>query len=67
MITFFNSKTVFMGTDMRKFNEMREFLKRNGVKYKYKVNTVIKNKYLKWEDSIVNLKLMNLINYLDPR
>ena len=39
MITFFNSKTVFMGTDLREFNEMREFLKQNGVKYKYKVNS----------------------------
>ncbi len=38
MITFFNSKTVFMGTSLREFNEMREFLKQNGVKYKYKVN-----------------------------
>ena len=38
MITFFNSKTVFTGTDLREFNEMREFLKQNGVKYKYKVN-----------------------------
>lgn len=39
MITFFNSKTVFLGTNLREFNEMREFLKQHNVKYKYKVNS----------------------------
>ena len=38
MITLFNSKLIFAGTSMKEFNEMREFLKQNNVKYKYKVN-----------------------------
>lgn len=39
MIPFFNSKTVFSGTNLREFNEMREFLKQHHVKYNYKVNS----------------------------
>ncbi len=39
MITLFNSKLIFAGTSMKEFNEMREFLKQNNVKYKYKVNS----------------------------
>lgn len=39
MFSLFNSKkSVFTGTSLREFNEMREFLKKHGVKYKYKVN-----------------------------
>lgn len=38
MFPFFNTKSVFSGTDYKAFNEMREYLKQNGVKYKYKVN-----------------------------
>ena len=39
MITMFNSKSVFVGTSLQEFNEMREYLKQHGVKYKYKVNS----------------------------
>ena len=39
MFTLFNSKLIFAGTSMKEFNEMREFLKQNNVKYKYKVNS----------------------------
>ena len=40
MFSLFNSKkSIFTGTNLREFNEMREFLKKNGVKYKYKVNS----------------------------
>lgn len=36
MITMFNSKTVYLGTDMKKFNEIRDYLDANHIKYKYK-------------------------------
>lgn len=38
MIPFFKSKSVFTGTNLQEFNEMREFLKKKGIKYKYKAN-----------------------------
>lgn len=38
MIPFFNSKSVYCGNSLQEFNEMREYLKQHGVKYKYKVN-----------------------------
>lgn len=44
MITMFNSKSVYLGTDMKKFNEIREYLDANNIKYKYKV----KNRQGQW-------------------
>lgn len=44
MITFFNSRTVYLGTDMKRFNEIRDWLEANGIKYKYKV----KNRLSQW-------------------
>lgn len=38
MVTIFNSKTVYLGPDMAKFEEMRKFLESNKIKYKYKIN-----------------------------
>ena len=38
MLPFFRSKTILKGTDLREFNEMREFLKKHNVKHNYKVN-----------------------------
>lgn len=37
MITIFNSKSVYLGTDMKAFNEMRNYLETNHIPYKYKV------------------------------
>lgn len=39
MIPFFHAKTVFLGTNLKEFNEMREFLKQHHVKYQYKINS----------------------------
>ena len=36
MITMFNSKTVYLGTDLKRFNEVRDYLDQNHIKYKYK-------------------------------
>lgn len=36
MITRFNSRTVYLGTDLKVFNEFRDFLDANHIKYKYK-------------------------------
>lgn len=47
MITFFNAKTVYLGTDMKKFNEVRDYLECNHIKYKYKV----KNRTGQWNGS----------------
>lgn len=44
MITIFNSKSIYIGTDMKRFNEVREYLDTNRIKYKYKV----KNQLGKW-------------------
>lgn len=37
MINMFNSKTLYLGCDMKKFNEIRDYLDANKVPYKYKV------------------------------
>lgn len=39
MITFFNSETVYIGTDLQKASEIREQLENQGIKYKYKVRS----------------------------
>ena len=39
MITFFNSETLYIGTDLRKASEVREQLDAMGIKYKYKVRS----------------------------
>ena len=44
MITRFNSKSIYIGTDMKRFYEIREYLESNSIKYKYKV----KNHLGKW-------------------
>lgn len=38
MITLFNSRTVYLGTDIKKFNDMRSYLENQGIKYKYKTH-----------------------------
>ena len=37
MFTVFNSESIWIGTDLKKFNEIRDILDREGIKYKYKV------------------------------
>lgn len=44
MITIFNSKSVYLGYDLKKFNEVRSYLEENHIKYKYKV----KNPMAQW-------------------
>lgn len=44
MITLLNSKSVYLGCDMKKFNEIREYLDTNHIKYKSKV----KNRQGQW-------------------
>lgn len=44
MITFFNSKSVYLGCDMKKFNEIRDYLDAKGIPYRYKV----KNRMTQW-------------------
>ena len=39
MITFFNSETVYIGTDLQKASEVRDQLDAMGIKYKYKVRS----------------------------
>ena len=39
MITFFNSETVYIGTDMQKASEIRDQLEAQGIRYKYKVRS----------------------------
>ena len=39
MITFFNSETVYIGTDLQKASEVCEQLDAMGIKYKYKVRS----------------------------
>lgn len=36
MFTFFNSESLWIGTDMNKFNQIRNTLDSHGIKYKYK-------------------------------
>ena len=37
MFTVFHSENILTGTDMKKFNEIRDVLDREGIPYKYKV------------------------------
>lgn len=37
MFTLFNSESIWIGTDLKKFNEIRDILDREGITYKYKV------------------------------
>lgn len=37
MITILNSKSIYIGTDLKKFNELRDYLASNNIDYKYKV------------------------------
>ena len=37
MITVLNSYSLYVGTDMKKFNEIRDMLDHNKIQYKYKV------------------------------
>ena len=45
MITLFNSESIYIGTDMKKFNEIRDYLDQHQIKYKYKV----KNQLAQWD------------------
>ena len=38
MFTAFNSESLWIGTDLKRFNEIRDVLDRENIKYKYKVN-----------------------------
>ncbi|MDO4328024.1 MAG: hypothetical protein Q4C66_01640 [Lachnospiraceae bacterium] len=44
MITIFNSECAYSGYDLKKFNEMRNNLEKNHIKYKYKV----RNRMAQW-------------------
>lgn len=44
MIGFFNWRSIWIGTDMKRFNELRDYLDKNEVRYKYKV----KNRTTEW-------------------
>lgn len=37
MFTVFNTESLWIGTDLKKFNEIRDALDRSGIRYKYKV------------------------------
>ena len=37
MFTAFNSESLWIGTDLKRFNEIRDVLDRENIKYKYKV------------------------------
>lgn len=37
MFTVFNTESLWIGTDLKKFNEIRDALDRDGIRYKYKV------------------------------
>ena len=37
MFTLFNSEILWSGTDMKRFNEIRDILDKEGITYKYKV------------------------------
>ena len=37
MITFFNSHSIWTGTDMQKFSQIRDILEVNSIPYKYKI------------------------------
>lgn len=38
MITMFNARTVYLGYDLDKFNEIRDYLDNNGIPYRRKVH-----------------------------
>ena len=44
MITPFNSESIYLGTDMKRFNAIRHYLDANRIRYKYKV----KNRSAQW-------------------
>ena len=44
VITHFNSKSVYLGPDLRRFNEIRDYLDQAHIRYKYKV----KNRMGQW-------------------
>ena len=37
MFTVFNSESLWIGTDLKRFNEIRDILDRQNISYKYKV------------------------------
>ena len=37
MFTVFNTESLWIGIDLKKFNEIRDALDRDGIRYKYKV------------------------------
>ena len=37
MFTVFNSESLWLGTDLKRFNEIRDILDRQNIRYKYKV------------------------------
>lgn len=37
MFTVFNTESLWIGTDLKKFNEIRDAMDRDGIRYKYKV------------------------------
>lgn len=37
MFPFFNSESLWIGTDMERFNQIRDILDRKSIPYKYKV------------------------------
>lgn len=37
MIHMFNSKTIYLGYDLKYFNEVRDYLDQNKIPYKYKI------------------------------
>ena len=37
MFTIFNSESLWIGTDMNRFSQIRNILDKNAIKYKYKV------------------------------
>ena len=43
MLTILNSRSIYIGTDMKKFNEIRDYLEANRIKYKYKVVLLYSN------------------------
>ncbi|MBS5283445.1 MAG: hypothetical protein KHY46_06195 [Clostridiales bacterium] len=44
MIHLFNSESIYIGTDVKRFNWIRELLEANQIRYKYKV----KNRMGQW-------------------
>ena len=47
MLTFFNSESLWIGTDMKRFNQLRDVLEREGIAYRHKV----KNRMGQWSGS----------------